>query len=152
MTRSTAREIAVHLVFGMDYTHLSAEEALEMLLENDHYTGLSAELDLYQERPNKKQLEYIRSISNGCMEKIDELDEIIARYSIGWSITRISRFAKAILRLAIYEILYVDDVPLSVAINEAVRISRCYEDEDIVSFINGILGSFARALQSENES
>lgn len=153
MTRSNAREIAVHLVFGMDYTHASADEALEILLETGYYAGLAAELELYQERPNKKQLAYIRTVADGCMEKASELDEIIGRHAIGWSVSRISRIAKAILRVAIYEILYVDDVPTGVAINEAVRITRGYEDEDVVAFVNGVLGAFARAQQpTESES
>lgn len=151
MTRSTAREIAVHLVFGMDYTHAGADEALEILLETGYYAGLSAELELYQERPNKKQLGYIRAVADGCMEKAEELDGIIAQYSIGWPVSRISRLAKAILRVAIFEILYVEDVPTGVAINEAVRMSRNYEDEEVVSFINGVLGGFARAQSAENE-
>lgn len=153
MTRSTAREIAVHLVFGMDYTHAGADEALETLLETGYYAGLAAELELYQERPNKKQLAYIREVANGCMEKAEELDGVIARYSIGWPVARISRLTKAILRVAIFEILYVEDVPTGVAINEAVNLSRKYEDEDVVGFINANLRSFARSLApTENDT
>ncbi|MBE6933099.1 MAG: transcription antitermination factor NusB [Ruminococcaceae bacterium] len=151
MTRSTAREIAVHLVFGMDYTHTNVDEVLETLLETGYYSGLSQELELYQERPNKKQLTYIRTVAQGCAAKSDELDEIIARYAIGWPVARISRLVKAILRVAIFEVCYVDDVPTGVAINEAVRMTRNYEDEEVVVFVNGILGAFARAHQAETE-
>ena len=152
MTRSTAREIAVHLVYGMDYTHAGVEEALDTLLETGYYAGLSDELELYSERPNKKQLAYIRAVAGGCAEKQAELDEIISRYAIGWSVSRISRLVRAILHVAIYEILYVDDVPTGVAINEAVRLTRIYEDEDVVGFVNGILGAFVRGMDAENES
>ncbi len=152
MTRSTAREIAIHLVYGMDYTHASAEEALETLLETGYYAGLSAELELYQERPNRKQLAYLRTVANGCMERAEELDGIISRYAIGWPVSRISRLVKAILRVAIYEVLYVEDVPTGVAINEAVRLTRNYEDEEVVAFVNGILGAFSRAQQMETDT
>lgn len=152
MTRSTAREIAVHLVYGMDYTHADVDETLQTLLETGYYTGLARELELYQERPNKKQLAYIRAVADGCAQKSEELDEIISRYAIGWAVSRISRLVKAILHVAIYEVLYVDDVPTGVAINEAVRLTRIYEDEDIVGFVNGILGAFAREQHAETET
>ena len=152
MTRSTAREIAVHLVYGMDYTHASVDETLETLLDAGYYSGLSHELELYSERPNKKQMAYIRAVAEGCVEKRAELDEIIGRYAIGWAVSRISRLVKAILYVAIYEVKYVEDVPTGVAINEAVRLTRIYEDEDVVGFVNGILGAFARAHDAEKES
>ena len=142
MTRSTAREIAIHLVYGMDYTHADIDQTLETLLE----------FELYQERPNRKQMEYIRTVAGGCAEKREELDEIVARYAIGWSVSRISRLVKAILHVSIFEVLYVDDVPTGVAINEAVRLTRVYEDEEVVAFVNGILGAFARDHHAEHES
>ena len=77
--------------------------------------------------------------------KKPEIDAIIEQYAVGWKISRISRVSLAVLRLAIFEILYVDDAPTGAVINEAVEIARRYEEEDKVSFINGILGSFARA-------
>ncbi len=152
MTRSTAREIAIHLVYSMDYTHADIDQALETLLETGYYSGLGKETELYRERPNRKQMDYIRAVAGGCAEKSAELDEVIARYAIGWSVSRISRLVKAILHVAIYEVLYVDDVPTGVAINEAVRLTRVYEDEDVVGFVNGILGAFARAHDAEQTS
>ena len=152
MTRSTAREIAVHLVYGMDYTHADIDRTLETLLETGYYSGLGKESELYSERPNKKQMAYIRAVAGGCAERCEELDAVIAKYAIGWSVSRISRLVKAILHVAIYEILYVEDVPTGVAINEAVRLTRVYEDEDVVAFVNGILGAFARDQHAEQPS
>ena len=91
-------------------------------------------------------------MAGGCAEKREELDEIVARYAIGWSVSRISRLVKAILHVSIFEVLYVDDVPTGVAINEAVRLTRVYEDEEVVAFVNGILGAFARDHHAEHES
>ena len=73
-----------------------------------------------------------------------ELDETVARYARGWTLSRISRISLAILRCAICEILYLDDVPTGTAINEAVEIAKRYEEPETARFINGILGSYVR--------
>ena len=74
----------------------------------------------------------------------DDLNEQIQKYAIGWDISRISRLARSIMQLAMYEILYLDDVPTGVAISEAVRIAKKYDGDDTGAFVNGILGAFAR--------
>ena len=73
-----------------------------------------------------------------------ELDGYIDKYAKGWKFSRIDRVASAIMRVAMYEILYMPDVPDKAAINEAVEIAKKYVDDDVVKFINGILGSFVR--------
>ena len=148
MTRSNAREIVAHLIFEMNFTSDSAEQIVDAAMEPEYYESLAQETEIYAERPNQKQLEYIRSVVSGIQEKQQELDDYISKYAINWSVSRISKVARAILHVAMYESLYVDDVPVSSAINEAVELSRKYEDEDVVSFVNGILGSFARELEN----
>ena len=76
-----------------------------------------------------------------------ELDSEIEKYAKGWSLKRISKISLAILRCALCEILYFEDVPEKVAINEAVNVAKKYEEPETVSFINGVLGSFVRAKQ-----
>ena len=144
MTRSNAREIAVHLLYAMDYSGQSPDEIMAASFDRDYYAHLAAETDVYAERPNLKQREYIRAVLMGVTERKDELDGYISEYAVGWNLSRISRLAKCIIRVAMYESLYVDDVPTGVAINEAVQLARKYEDEAAVPFINGILGSFSR--------
>ena len=73
---------------------------------------------------------------------------MIQKYAIGWDVSRISRLTRCVLQLAIYEILYVEDVPTGVAISEAVRLAKKYDGDDTGAFVNGILGSFARALEA----
>ena len=148
MTRSNAREIVAHLIFEMNFTSDSAEQIVDAVMEPEYYESLAQETEIYAERPNVKQLEYIRNTVAGIREKQEELDGYISKYSIGWSVSRISKVARAILHVAMYEALYVEDVPVSSAINEAVELSRKYEDEDVVSFVNGILGSFAREQEN----
>lgn len=147
MTRSNAREIVAHLIFEMNFTEEPAQQLVDSTLEPEYYGSLAAETDIYAERPNEKQEDYIRSAVQGVQEKQEELDAYLAKYAINWSVSRISKVARAILHVAMYEALYVDDVPVSSAINEAVELTRKYEDEDVVSFVNGILGSFARDLE-----
>ena len=72
------------------------------------------------------------------------MDGYISKYAIGWSFSRISRMAAAVMRVAMYEILYMPDIPPAAAINEAVELSKHYETQETASFINGILGAFVR--------
>lgn len=91
--------------------------------------------------------DYALSCAKGVKEHSDEIDlKISENLKQGWKVSRISRVSLAILRLAIYEILYLDDIPVSVSINEAVELSKKYTVEDDTSFINGVLGSVAKSL------
>ena len=80
----------------------------------------------------------------GVYEHGAELDGYISKYAIGWSFSRISRMAAAVMRVAMYEILYMPDIPAAAAINEAVELSKHYETQETAAFINGILGAFVR--------
>ena len=121
MVRNTAREIAVHLAYELSFTDKTAEELVAERLSRDGFAELAGEDELYSEAPNAKQAEYIRALVCGVADHAPELDEFIARYAKGWSFDRIPLVASAIMRVAMYEILYFRDVPNSVAINEAVE-------------------------------
>ena len=149
MTRSNAREIVAHLIFEMNFTTDSADQVVDATMEPVYYDTLGKETDIYSERPNAAQMEYIRKAVSGIREKQEELDGYIAKYAINWRVSRISKVARAIMHVAMYEALYVEDVPVSAAISEAVELTRKYEDEDVVAFVNGILGSFARELEEK---
>jgi len=149
MTRGNARELAVHLVYGREFTGEEPEQIVATRLEKDYYSQLSGENQVYTDRPTRAQLAYFDQVVAGVANRSDELNALIQKYSIGWDVTRISKLARAIMQLAIFEILYVDDVPTGVAISEAVRIAKIYDGNDTGSFVNGILGAFARDLTSE---
>lgn len=100
-------------------------------------------LDIYEENVAKVE-EYSRLLFEGLSQRIEEIDEIIDKYSKGWKVSRLPKVNLAILRLAIYEIMYVDDVPESVAINEAVELAKKYSGEQDYSFVNGILGAVVK--------
>lgn len=144
MTRSNARELALHLILDMDYTGSASEEVVSTRLEKAYYETLKAENEVYEERPNQKQVAYIRSVAAGVQERHEELEAYITKYAIGWNVSRISRLARAILELAMFEILYVEDVPAGVAVSEALLLAKKYETAEIASFVNGILGAFVR--------
>jgi len=149
MTRSTAREIAVHLIYAVQCSGEDVQTVLQTRFEETYYSLLSGENEVYAERPRGKQKEYIQSVVAGVCGRREELDGLIARYSIGWNLSRISRLARAVMELAIYEALYVEDVPMNVAINEAVKLAQKYEEPETVAFVNGVLGSFSRDQRPE---
>ena len=148
MTRSTAREIAIQLGFAAASSGEAPQELFDSFFERGHYDTLAAEDELYSEYPNTKQLEYIRTLIALTGEHRDEIDAHITRYAKGWKLERISSLCKAVMRVAMYEMLWQEDVPDSVAIHEAVELARRYEDEDAVTFVNGLLGSFARGARN----
>lgn len=144
MTRKSAREIAVQLCFAAETNHMDPVELLDVFFSQEHYDTLGEEVALFQDFPDERQMAYIRSLTSLVSEKKEELDGYIERYAHGWKPERISRTALAVLRCAICEILYMDDVPSAAAINEAVELDKSYDDPDTVSFVNGVLGGFMR--------
>lgn len=149
MTRGDARELAVHLIYGRDFTGEEPEQVIATRLEKEYYAQLSEENAVYSDRPSRQQRSYIDTVVSGVANRADELNAMIQEHAIGWDISRISRLARTIMQLAIFEILHVEDVPTGVAISEAVRIAKTYDGEDASGFINGILGSVARKLSEE---
>ena len=146
MTRGNARELAVHLIYGREFTGDTPVEVVRLRLEEGYYEQLAAEYEIYTERPSGKQIKYLESIVAGVHAHEELLNTIIGKFSIGWDVKRISRLNRVIMQLAVYEILYVDDVPEGVAVSEAVRLAKKYNDE-MGRFVNGILGSFVRSLK-----
>ena len=149
MTRGDARELAVHLIYAREFTGEAPEELIRTRLDKAYYEGLSEDNDIYSDRPGKGLRTYIDTVVAGVAQEVDSLNECITKYAIGWDLSRISRLARAVMQLAIYEVLHMEDVPTGVAISEAVRIAKKYDGDDTGAFVNGILGSFARGLNTE---
>lgn len=144
MTRTTAREIAIQLGFAAAANGEEPAEMADRFFSGEHYSTLSEESELYAEFPDEKQMEYIRRLTSLIAENKSEIEGFIERYAKGWKIDRISRTALAVMRCAICEILYMDDVPNAAAINEAVELDKGYDEPDTVAFVNGVLGGFMR--------
>ena len=155
MTRANARELAVHLIYGREFTGEEPEQIVSARLDKEYYDKLAPENDIYGERPSGAQVRYLDTVVTGVANREAELNEQISKFSIGWDVSRISRLTRCVMQLAIFEILYMEDVPTGVAISEAGRLAKKYDGNDTGSFVNGILGSFARSLppaKTEEES
>lgn len=144
MTRTTAREIAIQLGFAAVSSREEISQLMDRFFSPDHYETLRGENELYDELPDEKQMAYIRRLTELTMENRSEIDGYIERYAKGWKLERISKTALAVMRCAICEILYMDDIPNAAAINEAVELDKGYDEPDTVAFVNGVLGGFMR--------
>ena len=145
MIRNVAREIAMHLSYELSFTSLTAEELLDSRLSGERFQSLAPEYEVYGKLPGPAQRDYICKAVKGVALHGYELDQYIEKYARGWRFERIPLVAAAIMRLAMYEILYMPEIPNGAAINEAVEIAKKYESPEVVRFINGVLGSFLRA-------
>ncbi len=123
------------------------EWAFKLIFESQFKPELSAD-DIYDSARSIEGFEkdaYMCNVFEGVLSSIDELDKTISEYATGWSSDRISKVSLAILRLSLYELRYVDEVPMSVSINEAVELAKKYDTDSAPAFINGILNSIAKA-------
>lgn len=92
-----------------------------------------------------KPSDFATELAIKTYDNIDVIDEKIKEFALGWTIERLTKVSLSILRIAICEILYMDDIPESVSINEAVELAKKYAGKEDSSFINGVLGSLSRA-------
>jgi len=136
--------MAVRLCFSISENPSDPKELLDQVFEEEYFSTLKTEDKLYKEPPDALQLEYITRLVTGILEHSAELDSYIDKYSVSWKFGRISRTAVAIMKTAMFEVLYMPDIPDRAAINEAVELAKRYEPPETVSFINGVLGSFVR--------
>lgn len=126
----------------------SREAVLGLIFENEF--GLyDDKTELYENAVAARGIEeneYIRTLYFGILERQNELDAYIEKYAKGRTLARISKIAKAVMRISIYEMLYIDDIPASVSINEAVELAKQYDDDKTKAFVNGILNAVKEEL------
>ena len=144
MGRKEARELALHLIFELSFKKFDDEELLADRLDQSVMQSLAGEIALYAGEIPEDQKRYIRSTVTGVCTHYTELDAVIGAHSTNWNTNRLSHMTMSLLRLALYEMQYVDDVPVGTAIDEAVELAKKYESEDVPSYINGVLGAVAR--------
>ena len=131
MGRSELREHIFKMIFGLEF---SSEEQLD------------EQLDLYIDQlvdVSEKDAAYMIEKTKNVAAKIDEIDALINEYTTGWKTSRMNKVDLSILRLAIYEMKWDDDVPVKVAINEAVELGKHFSGDEGPAFINGVLGKLA---------
>ncbi|MBO6093875.1 MAG: transcription antitermination factor NusB [Oscillospiraceae bacterium] len=150
MTRTVARQIAVRICFSADFHEEDASSILEAFFLPEHYASLSEEDKLFEEIPDDKQRSYIEGLVTAVAGNLFEIDGIIDSLSSTRRIERIPKTALAVLRCALCEILYFDDIPDSVSVNEAVTIAKKFDSPETVSFVNGLLGAYLSAAKDRN--
>lgn len=131
-TRRQARELAMQALFYMDMRNNVSVEMLE------HFCGNFS--------PSKKTKPFFLKLVSGVIKTKGELDALIERFSTNWNISRMSCVDRNVMRIAIFELLYRDDIPPKVSINEAVDIGKKFGTEESGAFINGIMDSIRGEL------
>ncbi|MGN1442316.1 MAG: transcription antitermination factor NusB [Acutalibacteraceae bacterium] len=131
MTRHEARETAFIVLFEKLFRPDDSIDEIVSSAEESEFFDVN---------------DYILAIAGKVGEKQEEIDDMIEKNLVGWNIKRISKVSLAVLRLAVCEILYLDDIPVSVSINEAVEITKKYSTVQDASFVNGVLGSVSKSV------
>lgn len=135
MGRRASREAAMKLLYQLEIQKSDRNEQIETALEDGSLTD-----------SDKK---YIRSIIDEVSEKVALLDRVIEKYAMGWKISRLSKIDLSILRIGIFEILFREDIPYSVSVNEAVELAKKYSNEDAGAFVNGLLAKVTKSDAEE---
>ncbi|MCR5594844.1 MAG: transcription antitermination factor NusB [Lachnospiraceae bacterium] len=134
MTRSKIRECIYYLLFRVEfYTPEQLSEQPDLFFDSDEWPA----------KAKKSEEDYVRTKFLAVLEKIPEIDAAVDSNSKNWTTSRMSKSDLTIIRLAVYEIRYDDDIPTSVAINEAVELAKKYGQDSSGSFVNGVLAKFA---------
>ncbi|MDE7267119.1 MAG: transcription antitermination factor NusB [Lachnospiraceae bacterium] len=131
MSRRELREQIFKFIFRVEFN-----ERDEMPEQEDFF------FEAQEPEPDEKDVRYISQKGNSILERLDEIDEMINEKAKGWTTGRMGKVDLAILRLAVYEIMFDEDVPTGVAINEAVEIAKKFGQEESSGFVNGILAKF----------
>lgn len=132
-TRKRTREIAMELLYQNTMNERDVKETIADYFETSEETTM-----------DQVDLVYLETVLAGVEEKKEELDALIEKYLVGWKIQRLSRINLSILRLATYELLYMEDIPPKVSITEAVDLGKKYSEESAAPFINGVLDKISK--------
>ena len=137
MGRRASRELAMKLMYQLDMQKEDQDEQIAEFLSGYQADG--------------KDTSFVSAIIDGAMTNLSKINGLIEKFSKRWKISRISKVDLAILRVAIYEILFIKDIPVSVSINEAVELAKKYGNEESGSYVNGILGRISAETPPEAE-
>lgn len=137
MGRKLARESAMKLIFQLELTNDFSNEAVDVFIDNNGF--------------DQGERAYIIDAVNIVRENKEEIDCKIEAHSSGWKINRLAKVDLSILRIALYELFYREDIPIKVSINEALEMSKKYSGDESTKFINGILGTIVRECPNNEE-
>lgn len=133
MSRRTSREFALQGLFQIDVVQADVQEAINHVLEQE-----GAEVD-----PG-----FVRELVEGTIQNIQQIDELLARHTTGWDITRMANVDRNVLRMAVYEMINHPDTPASVVINEAIDMAKGFSTPESGKFVNGVLAKILPELDS----
>jgi len=139
--RRCAREILMKLLYLKDFPESDAGETYRWLLDSEDPEAGGCAMDAHEGA-------YVQTMQELIQANEDAVDGLIRAHAKGWTFDRISRVDRAILRLAIAEMLYMEDIPLAVSMNEAVEIAKAYSGEKAGSFVNGVLASVKKEMET----
>ena len=126
------------ILFGMSVSKDSPEDAI-----NNYFESFSDDEMIDTDKLTSIDLEFIKETVHGVYANKEKIDEIISKHSKGYTVERISRTALTALRICVFEMIYRDDIPVNVSVNEAIETVKVYEDEKTKKFVNGVLGGVA---------
>ena len=149
MSRTTARAAAMQMIFEKISGGQGGEETLRMVYDELREDGLPGVNRIEKHEPDQEDRAYITAALEGVLAHREEIDEKIEKTAIGWPIDRMSLVDLTILRLAIWEIYYEDDVPGNVSIAEAMELTERFSDPGDKAFVNGILGTILREYEAQ---
>lgn len=132
MNRTKSREVAMKLLFQVTINGEKYEDAIDNFKE------------ILDEKENHLDMNYIVRILKGVEEHREELDKEIEKFLLKWKLSRLSKIDLTILRLATYEVIYEEEIPDKVAVNEAIELAKKYSEEKSAPFINGVLGNMIK--------
>jgi len=134
MSRRLARELAFQVLFQVDIGHVPWKVALTRSIEENQLP--------------EKSNDFLEKLVSGTMTNLTQIDEVLSKFSVGWSLNRMTNTDRNILRLAIYELLNLGDVPVEVSVNEAVELAKVYGEAESGRFVNGVLGNLIREIST----
>ncbi|NWL87399.1 MULTISPECIES: transcription antitermination factor NusB [unclassified Paenibacillus] len=147
MKRRLAREIAVQSLYHMEMNEVEAQEAVRMLIAE-----ATGENESEVEIKNVDQAEeFVLELVNGTWSRKEEIDRVLSDYLKGWQISRLSKVDRQVLRLAVYEMVYREDVPGKVAVNEAIEVAKHFGTGESGKFVNGVLGKMVHEIDQVKE-
>ena len=149
MSRTTARAAAMQMIFEKISGGQGGEDTLKMVYDELREDGLPGVEKIGKKEPDPEDREYITAALEGVLAHREEIDEKIEKTAKGWTIDRMSLVDLTVLRLAVWEILYAEDVPGSVSIAEAMELTERFSDPEDKAFVNGILGTILREHEAQ---
>ncbi|WP_134683175.1 transcription antitermination factor NusB [Brevibacillus migulae] len=132
MKRRTAREKAVQCLFQIDMAEVNLEDAISMVMEEEQGADNA----------------YMKRLIEETLSHLPQIDQEISKYLRGWQLDRIANVDRAILRLAFFELMYEQEIPKKVVVNEAIELAKLFSDDQSYRFVNGVLSSYLQAMET----